>query len=81
MNILSEYIVSLVNNRYTNMEYKYDIDETKVYDVEEIINVVNYPDFTINKMALVHDNDMIVLNHDWIDDKEHLQCVIDELGW
>lgn len=78
---LSEYIVSLVNNRYTNMEYKYDIDETKVYDVEEIINVVNYPDFTINKMALVHDNDMIVLNHDWIDDKEHLQCVIDELGW
>lgn len=78
---LSEFITVLVRDCYSKMEYKYDIDDTKVYYVEEVINVLNYPDFSISKMALVHGDDMIVLNHEWIEDKEHLQHVIDELGW
>lgn len=78
---LSEYLVDLVHNCYSKMEYKYNIDDTKVYYVEEVINVMNYPDFSISKMALVHGNDMIVLNHDYIEEKEYLQKVIQELGW
>lgn len=78
---LSEFITDLVRDCYSKMEYKYDINDTKVYYVEEVINVLNYPDFSISKMALVHGDDMIVLNHDWIEDKEHLQHVINELGW
>lgn len=78
---LSEFITDLVRDCYSKMEYKYDINDTKVYYVEEVINVLNSPDFSISKMALVHGDDMIVLNHEWIEDKEHLQHVIDELGW
>ena len=81
---LDDFIIRLIKDKYSNIEYLYDIDDVKVFRLEETIDTSYYnisSDIVLDKIGLVHDNDMIVLNHKLKEDKEHLQKVIQELGW
>lgn len=81
---LDDFVIQLIKDQYSNIEYLYDIGDVQVFRLKETIDASYYnisSDIVLDKIGLVHDNNLIVLNHKLKEDKDHLQKVIDELDW